>query len=164
MPHIRPFEESDSIAELTALLHRAYAHLRNMGLNYTAVDQTPEVTARRIRGGNCFVVEVNSRLSTPGSSELSLHSRPTHKTIANTSPVLAWQQRTSSRLIPSIKALALAGCSLGAPNNGPKMQDLTSWPWTLPSRQPISLNCTNGLATGLWSGFTGPARSIAAWL
>ena len=62
MPHIRPFEESDSIAELTALLHRAYARLGNMGLNYTAVDQTPEVTARRIRGGNCFVVEVNSRL------------------------------------------------------------------------------------------------------
>jgi len=62
MPQIRQFQESDSIAELTSLLHRAYARLGNMGLNYTAVDQTPEVTAKRIRGGNCFVVEADSKL------------------------------------------------------------------------------------------------------
>jgi GNAT superfamily N-acetyltransferase len=60
--HIRHFQESDSITELTALLHRAYARLGAMGLNYTAVDQTPEVTAKRIRGGNCFVVEAQSKL------------------------------------------------------------------------------------------------------
>lgn len=52
---IRPVTEADSIRELTALLHRAYARLAGMGLNYTAADQTPEVTARRIRGGTCFV-------------------------------------------------------------------------------------------------------------
>jgi GNAT superfamily N-acetyltransferase len=60
--HIRYFQESDSITELTTLLHRAYARLGAMGLNYTAVDQTPEVTAKRIRGGNCFVVEAESKL------------------------------------------------------------------------------------------------------
>lgn len=62
MLHIRKFEESDSIVELTLLLHRAYARLGDMGLNYTAVDQTPEVTAKRIRGGNCFVAEAQSKL------------------------------------------------------------------------------------------------------
>lgn len=33
-----------------------------MGLNYTAVDQTPEVTAKRIRGGHCFVVALGPKL------------------------------------------------------------------------------------------------------
>lgn len=54
---IRPLADSDSIHELTSLLHRAYARLGAMGLNYTAVDQTPEVTATRIDGGFCFVAE-----------------------------------------------------------------------------------------------------------
>lgn len=62
MLHIRPLQASDSITELTLLLHRAYARLGHMGLNYTAVNQTPEVTAQRIRGGNCFVAEADSQL------------------------------------------------------------------------------------------------------
>lgn len=56
MLHIRLFQASDSLTELTALLHRAYARLGQMGLNYTAVDQSAEVTAQRMRGGRCFVV------------------------------------------------------------------------------------------------------------
>jgi GNAT superfamily N-acetyltransferase len=63
MLHLREFRESDSIVELTALLHRAYARLGVMGLNYTAVDQTPEVTAERIRGGSCFVVSSGAKLA-----------------------------------------------------------------------------------------------------
>jgi len=62
MLHLREFRESDSIVELTSLLHRAYARLGAMGLNYTAVDQAPEVTAKRIKGGNCFVVSDGSKL------------------------------------------------------------------------------------------------------
>lgn len=62
MPQIRQFQEYDSITELTSLLHRAYARLGNMGLNYTAVDQSPEVTTRRIRGGNCLVASVGAKL------------------------------------------------------------------------------------------------------
>lgn len=62
MVHIRPLSESDSIVELTALLHKAYARLGRMGLNYTAVDQTPEVTAKRIRGGSCFIATQGSEL------------------------------------------------------------------------------------------------------
>lgn len=62
MLQIRQLQDSDSLTELTSLLHRAYARLGNMGLNYTAVDQTPEVTAKRIRGGNCFVVSAGAKL------------------------------------------------------------------------------------------------------
>lgn len=52
---IRPLEPTDSLHDLTALLHRAYARLAGMGLNYTAADQTAEKTADRVRGGTCFV-------------------------------------------------------------------------------------------------------------
>jgi GNAT superfamily N-acetyltransferase len=59
---IRPLEPSDSLEEMTRLLHRAYARLGAMGLNYTAVSQTPETTAQRLRGGACFVAESEGRL------------------------------------------------------------------------------------------------------
>ena len=62
MLSIRLFEPSDSTAALTSLLHRAYASLGNMGFNYTAVDQTPEVTAKRIHGGTCYVATLGSEL------------------------------------------------------------------------------------------------------
>ncbi len=55
MLSVRPLLESDSIDELTSLLHRAYARLGAMGLNYTAVDQTPTMTRKRIDGGQCYV-------------------------------------------------------------------------------------------------------------
>lgn len=52
---LRPFAPSDSIETLTALLHRAYAPLGAMGLNYTAVNQSSAVTAQRVAGGHCLV-------------------------------------------------------------------------------------------------------------
>ena len=61
-PQLRPLAPGDSIVELTALLHRAYARLGEMGLNYTAVDQPPEVTAKRLGGGTCFVATQGGRL------------------------------------------------------------------------------------------------------
>jgi GNAT superfamily N-acetyltransferase len=48
---IRPIGPDDSIEELTALLHRSYAVLGDMGLNYTAVDQSAEVTRKRLAHG-----------------------------------------------------------------------------------------------------------------
>lgn len=55
MPQVRLISESDSMVELTHLLHRAYARLGELGLNYTAVDQSAQVTAKRIQGGICYV-------------------------------------------------------------------------------------------------------------
>lgn len=58
---IRPLTADDSLVELTALLHRAYARLAAMGLNFTATDQSVELTARRIHDGHCIVaVEARS--------------------------------------------------------------------------------------------------------
>lgn len=54
---LRPLAATDSLEALTALLHRAYARLAAMGLNFTAVDQSVEDTRRRIAAGQCFVAE-----------------------------------------------------------------------------------------------------------
>ena len=59
---IRPLAETDSLAALTALLHRAYARLATMGLNYTAVDQPVEKTDQRVRSGACFVAVAGNEL------------------------------------------------------------------------------------------------------
>ena len=52
---IRELAPTDSIADLTALLHAAYAGLGAMSFNYTAVDQTEDVTRSRIARGLCLV-------------------------------------------------------------------------------------------------------------
>ena len=59
---VRKLLASDSLEEITTLLHRAYARLGAMGLNYTALNQTPEVTAERVSGGQCYVAELSGRL------------------------------------------------------------------------------------------------------
>lgn len=65
-PHmhpIRPLQPTDSLVDITHLLHRAYARLGAMGLNYTAVNQTPETTAARMAGGQCYVAEIEGQLA-----------------------------------------------------------------------------------------------------
>src|SRR5215469_10018883 len=60
---IRRLGPNDSIEELTAFLHRAYAALGANGWNYTAVDQTVEVTRKRLAEGTCLVaVDGDDRL------------------------------------------------------------------------------------------------------
>jgi predicted N-acetyltransferase YhbS len=60
---IRPIGPDDSIEELTALLHRSYAVLGDMGLNYTAVDQSAEVTRKRLAHGIGFAaVDAQGRI------------------------------------------------------------------------------------------------------
>lgn len=54
---LRALSATDSLETLTALLHRAYARLGAMGLNYTAVDQSVDVTQRRVAAGCCLVAE-----------------------------------------------------------------------------------------------------------
>ncbi|MDQ2139869.1 GNAT family N-acetyltransferase [Alcaligenaceae bacterium B3P038] len=47
---------------LTALLHRAYAELGDMGLRFKAVDQSIDVTRQRIDAGECFLASIGSSL------------------------------------------------------------------------------------------------------
>lgn len=52
---IRRLRPDDSVEDLTALLHRAYAALGAKGWNYTAVDQTIDITRERLAQGTCLV-------------------------------------------------------------------------------------------------------------
>jgi GNAT superfamily N-acetyltransferase len=52
---IRPLAQTDSIEELTELLHRGYKALADMGLKYLATHQDVATTKERISGGECFV-------------------------------------------------------------------------------------------------------------
>jgi GNAT superfamily N-acetyltransferase len=60
---LRLLGAGDDLDELTALLHRAYAELGRAGLNFTAVDQDASVTARRVRGKECWLALVDGRLA-----------------------------------------------------------------------------------------------------
>ncbi len=62
MVNIRALSQAESFEMLTSLLHRAYARLGSMGLNYTAVDQTVETTRRRAMAGVCYVAEIDGLL------------------------------------------------------------------------------------------------------
>ena len=59
---IRPLAPSDSLSDITDLLHRAYAPLRQQGLHYIASNQDEATTRRRIARGECFVAECDRRL------------------------------------------------------------------------------------------------------
>lgn len=59
---IRALMVSDSLGELTQLLHAAYASLAAQGWNFTAVDQSVEVTRQRLEGGQGFVAVAEDRL------------------------------------------------------------------------------------------------------
>jgi GNAT superfamily N-acetyltransferase len=59
---IRRLSPSDSLSELTALLHRAYARLAALGLHYMATDQSEAVTRERAEQGECYVALANERL------------------------------------------------------------------------------------------------------
>lgn len=71
---IRPLSPGDSLDELTALLHRAYAPLAASGLRYVASHQPVETTRRRIDGNECYVavrggqVVGTATLTPPGRS------------------------------------------------------------------------------------------------
>lgn len=52
---VRRLRPTDSITELTGLLHRAYAKQVRMGLHALASHQSPEITRRRVSKGECFV-------------------------------------------------------------------------------------------------------------
>jgi GNAT superfamily N-acetyltransferase len=59
---IRPLEDSDSIEEITDLLHRGYKALANMGLKYLATYQDVATTKKRISRGESFVATHGDRI------------------------------------------------------------------------------------------------------
>lgn len=59
---IRLLAARDSMAALTALLHRAYEPLALRGLNFSAATQSVETTQQRAAEGQCFVAEWRGRI------------------------------------------------------------------------------------------------------
>jgi GNAT superfamily N-acetyltransferase len=59
---IRRLAPADSLADLTALLNRAYKQLLDMGLRYVATWQDEEITRKRIEGAECWVAESDGRI------------------------------------------------------------------------------------------------------
>jgi GNAT superfamily N-acetyltransferase len=59
---VRPLADSDSITELTQLLHRAYAQLADMGLKFVATHQDDETTKHRLKDAECYVAERDGRI------------------------------------------------------------------------------------------------------
>ncbi|MGM9485366.1 GNAT family N-acetyltransferase [Roseateles sp. NT4] len=58
---IRPLSSDDCLQALTALLHTSYASLAEQGWNFTAVDQSVDVTRERLAGAQGFVAEMGGR-------------------------------------------------------------------------------------------------------
>lgn len=58
----RPYREGDSIAELTELLHRAYAGLAAMGFRYLATYQDEATTLERLNGDLSFIGEIEGKI------------------------------------------------------------------------------------------------------
>lgn len=59
---IRVLLPSDSLSDLTNLLHAAYSRLARMGLLYMATHQSEAVTRERISQGTCLVAELDGRI------------------------------------------------------------------------------------------------------
>jgi len=59
---LRPIEARDSLTELTAMLHRAYAELLASGLRYQASTQDVTTTMRRLARGEGYVAELEARV------------------------------------------------------------------------------------------------------
>jgi len=59
---IREYTGTDSIKDMTELLHRSYKVLADMGLNYLATYQSEKTTIERISKGVCFVAEYNNKI------------------------------------------------------------------------------------------------------
>ncbi|MDQ6766751.1 MAG: GNAT family N-acetyltransferase [Candidatus Eremiobacteraeota bacterium] len=79
---IRALLPSDSLAEITALLHRSYRPLAAAGLNYSATSQDVETTRGRMKNGICIVGTVDERiiatltLYRPGHDACAWYARP----------------------------------------------------------------------------------------
>lgn len=109
--HIRTFVATDSVEELTDLLHRAYKSLADMGLNFLATHQDAETTLRRISKGECFVGTIDGKIVTtitfymPAPSTVSSwYNRPDVGKIGQLAVDPAFQkQKIASRMMQFIE-------------------------------------------------------------
>jgi GNAT superfamily N-acetyltransferase len=137
MVTIRPYRQSDSLEELTALLHRAYAPLAQMGFKYFASHQTVDQTRRRIAGGSCCVAEQDGALvgtitwyrQDRNTKAPPLYREPdvAHFAQFGVEPALQ-RQAIGARLISHIESAARdAGCYTMALDTAEDATHLVAW-------------------------------------
>ena len=80
---IRPVRETDDLAALTELLHRAYKPLADQGMRYVASYQTEDVTRRRLGRGQGYLALLSEALvgtvtlySSTSFNECAWYQRP----------------------------------------------------------------------------------------
>jgi GNAT superfamily N-acetyltransferase len=59
---IRPLNSSDSLDELTDLLHRSYKKLADQGFRFHATHQDATVTKKRVDNSECYIATVDNRI------------------------------------------------------------------------------------------------------
>lgn len=59
---VRRWTPSDSVEDITAMLHRAYGRLADQGLHYNASHQSPRHTQDRLIGGTSFLAVIDGRI------------------------------------------------------------------------------------------------------
>ena len=89
---VRPWHEGDSVAALTALLHRAYAPLLQAGMNFTAAEQDAHTTAQRIAAGQCFVAELDPGAGDGGAAPPRIVGTATVRPGHADAPCAAWRR------------------------------------------------------------------------
>jgi ribosomal protein S18 acetylase RimI-like enzyme len=60
--NIRLYSKTDSIEELTDLIHKAYRQLAELGYRYWATHQSVEDTIKRIKNSECYLALKNKKV------------------------------------------------------------------------------------------------------
>ncbi len=101
----RPYQDADA-APLTELIHAAYAELGAMGLNYTAVDQSVEVTRQRAQDGQCWVAVRDGELIGTATMTFPLSDGLKERTTVAHHPRRAWLNQLA--VAPEARGTGLA--------------------------------------------------------
>jgi ribosomal protein S18 acetylase RimI-like enzyme len=59
---IRPIAQTDSLDELTSLLHRAYKKLADKGFRFHATHQDVETTRKRVNNSECYIGTFDNKI------------------------------------------------------------------------------------------------------
>ncbi len=133
---IRLLQPTDSVAELTRLLHASYARLGEMGFNYTAVDQSEDVTRKRISLGDCLVAIDGSTIAgtvmfhAPGQSKgCACYEKPNVATIGQFGVLPSYQGRGMGNLLlaEAERRAVLTGATELALDTSEGAQHLIAW-------------------------------------
>ncbi len=95
---IRELAPTDSLEELTELLHRSYKQLADLGLKYLATYQDVETTRRRIAQGVAFVAVQDGKMI-----GTIVFTRPEHTNLPRVKPITGAGKLNQLGVEPSLQ-------------------------------------------------------------